>query len=540
MVLLMLLLAGGGRTAGLAVADAALPEAGAAMTTTSTTEKTTAATTTIAEPSAAASTAAATAPDSAAAAAAPDTFPAPEDAKTAEAEAAPEKESEAADASAAAASAVAQQADPSAAAAAASVPPLAAPADAAPVAATATAAAAPTSASAEARASDLLKRANAVLALRRAGLLPGTGALDPAMASKTVEAVNANAPAFEAAGGVSFRPSLTQTVGEGGSAAAPAPAPSKPVSLRAKWAGADAWAAAPASTVIESYASKWRPTVEGAQNSTLAARNRTAGGGLPFNLGSVRVQAAAAGAPSASESVEAEAAAEAAAAPAAAAPAPAQMRVTTLANGTRIMSPTQPGTVAANALIGESREFFVFSFSRKKKKKKKTGGKKLTLFFSSKPNLPPPPNPPGEYGPLREGESIGAVIQVLFGFRIATPFFGTGFNFCVDRYWGSFPKVGIVVPNAASWLLPDLAKLFADNGGIQANLDLPTANGGGLPAGATAEASSDGLVVWLPSVQPLYISNLGFRFGLQIAQLFGIDFGFGLLKIGCRVDFVRV
>ena len=149
-----------------------------------------------------------------------------------------------------------------------------------------------------------------------------------------------------------FRPSLTQTVGEGGkAAAAAAPAPSKSVSLRAKWAGADAWATAPASTVIESYASKWRPTVEGAANSTLAARNRTAGGGLPFNLGSIRVQAAAAGAPSASESVEAEAAA--AAPVAAAAPAPAQMRVTTLANGTRIMSPTQPGQVAANALIGE-------------------------------------------------------------------------------------------------------------------------------------------------------------------------------------------
>lgn len=159
----------------------------------------------------------------------------------------------------------------------------------------------------------------------------------------------------------------------------------------------------------------------------------------------------------------------------------------------------------------------------------------------STPKFPPPPPPLGEYGPLREGESIGAVIQVLFGFRIATPFFGTGFNFCVDRYWGSFPKVGIVIPNAAAWLLPDLAQLFTDNGGITANLELPSIGaGGGLPAGARAEPSSDGFVVWLPSVQPLYISNLGFRFGLQIAQLFGIDFGFGLLKIGCRVDFVRV
>ena len=195
--------------------------------------------------------------------------------------------------------------------------------------------------------------------------------------------------------------------------------------------------------------------------------------------------------------------------------------------------------------------FFCLHFRNKEKEGEKTS----THFFlfssqiqKKKKNPRPPPlphhdhiidTPTGEYGPLREGESIGAVIQFLFGFRIATPFFGTGFNFCVDRYWGSFPKVGIVIPNAAAWLLPDLAKLFADNGGIQANLELPAA-GAGLPAGAQAEQSSDGFVVWLPSVQPLYISNLGFRFGLQIAQLFGIDFGFGLLKIGCRVDFVRV
>lgn len=396
---------------------------------------------------------------------------------------------------------------------AAALPPLVAQAPAPPPNATTAATAASNTtttaqqqSTAESRARDLLARANAVLALRKAGLLPGGaagGGLDPAMASKTVEAVNRDAPLFEAAGGVKFKPSLTQTVGDGsGKTAAPAPGPAaaakKPISLRAKWAGADSWATAPAASVIENYASKWRPTLEGAKNSTLAAKNRTAGGGLPLNLGNIRIQASAAssasaGAPSAAESVDA------AAASAAAAPSPAtEMRVTTLANGTRIISPTAPGQVAANALIGE-------------------------------------------YGPLREGESIGAVIQFLFGFRIATPFFGTGFNFCVDRYWGSFPKVGVVIPNAAAWLLPDLANIFAENGGITANLELPTLGvGGGLPAGARAEPSSDGFVIWLPSVQPLYISNLGFRFGLQIAQLFGIDFGFGILKIGCRVDFVRV
>ena len=313
LVLLVLLLASG-RTGGLAVAEAALPEAGAAgaamTTTTSTTEKTTAAattTTTIAEPSAGAS-AAATAPSSAAAEA-PDALSAPDAAKVEAAEAAPEKDSEAKGNAAAAAPAVMPQPDPSAAAAA-SVPPLAATAAAAtattaPTAAAASAPAAPPAAtSAEARAEDLLARANAVLALRRAGLLRGSGALSPEMASKTVEAVNANAPAFEAAGGVKFRPSLTQTVAEGGAGEHAGAAAKKPVSLRAKWAGADAWATAPASAAIENYASKWRPTLEGAQNSTLAARNRTAGGGLPFNLGNIRVQAAAAGArcPSAARS----------------------------------------------------------------------------------------------------------------------------------------------------------------------------------------------------------------------------------------------
>jgi hypothetical protein len=163
-------------------------------------------------------------------------------------------------------------------------------------------------------------------------------------------------------------------------------------------------------------------------------------------------------------------------------------------NGKRVSSPTTNGSVSSNALIGE-------------------------------------------LGPLRDGESTGSVIQLLFGMRISTPFFGTGFNFCVDRYWGSFPKVGIVVPNAAAWLLPDVASLFGP--GMTAQLELP-APGQGLPKGARAETTSDGFVIWLPSVQPLYISNLGFRYGLQIAQLFGIDFGFGVLKIGCRVDFVRV
>ena len=65
-----------------------------------------------------------------------------------------------------------------------------------------------------------------------------------------------------------------------------------------------------------------------------------------------------------------------------------------------------------------------------------------------------------------------------------------------DRYWGSFPKVGIVVPNAASWLLPDFADLFGPS--LNATLRLP-GPGAGLPAGARAEPDSDGFVIWLPS-----------------------------------------
>ena len=57
---------------------------------------------------------------------------------------------------------------------------------------------------------------------------------------------------------------------------------------------------------------------------------------------------------------------------------------------------------------------------------------------------------------------------------------------------------------------------------------------------AAGDPAPDGFVIWMPTTQPLFISNFGFRYSLQVAQLFGVDFGFGILKIGCRVDFVRV
>jgi len=301
--------------------------------------------------------------------------------------------------------------------------------------ATATAAPSPSPADAEARARELLAKANAVLALRKAGLLPGTGALPAAQLAKTVDAVNAAAPEFDAGGGVLFRPSLTQSLGGGGAAAAAAPARSPapaPPTTEGRWAGADAWERAPVGAMTE------------------YVRNR------PGAVGG-------------------------AGAPLAPATAPRSDVPASFAASNRLTSATANGSVSSNALIGE-------------------------------------------LGPLRDGESTGSIVQLIAGFRLSTPFFGTGFNFCVDRYWGSLPKVGIVVPNAAAWLVPDLQDLFGPE--LNATVALP-APGRGLPAGARAEPTSDGLVVWLPSVQPLYLSNLGFRYGIQIAQLAGIDFGVG-------------
>ena len=42
------------------------------------------------------------------------------------------------------------------------------------------------------------------------------------------------------------------------------------------------------------------------------------------------------------------------------------------------------------------------------------------------------------------------------------------------------------------------------------------------------------------AVQPSQLSNLGIRYGIQIGQVFGYDFGYGIIKDICFVDFVIV
>lgn len=42
------------------------------------------------------------------------------------------------------------------------------------------------------------------------------------------------------------------------------------------------------------------------------------------------------------------------------------------------------------------------------------------------------------------------------------------------------------------------------------------------------------------AVQPSQISDLGIRYGIQIGQAFGFDFGYGIIKDICFVDFVIV
>ena len=93
-----------------------------------------------------------------------------------------------------------------------------------------------------------------------------------------------------------------------------------------------------------------------------------------------------------------------------------------------------------------------------------------------------------------------------------------------------------MIPNPIAWLLPEIIDI---GNGIQATLDLPAA-GVTAPAGARVTSTSDGFVIWLPSIQPTQLGEFGFRYGLQVAQLFGVDFGFGLLKSTCTIDFVRV
>ncbi|CAK0783700.1 hypothetical protein CVIRNUC_006899 [Coccomyxa viridis] len=130
-------------------------------------------------------------------------------------------------------------------------------------------------------------------------------------------------------------------------------------------------------------------------------------------------------------------------------------------------------------------------------------------------------------------EATGDYLSGIVGVRIATPFFGTGFNFCIDRYFGSFPKVGIVIPNAAAWLLPEFQDVAT---ALEQTLDLPSI----LPHGARVDPTTDGFLLWLPSMQPSQLPEFGIRYGIQIGQAFGYDFGIGIVKEICFVTFVIV
>lgn len=61
-----------------------------------------------------------------------------------------------------------------------------------------------------------------------------------------------------------------------------------------------------------------------------------------------------------------------------------------------------------------------------------------------------------------------------------------------DSYFGSFPKVGVVVPSPAAWLLPEFQDLGSQ---LTTTLDLPEVIGGGV----SAEPTGDGFLIWLPS-----------------------------------------
>eukprot|EP00884_Botryococcus_braunii_P013943 jgi/Botrbrau1/2254/Bobra.101_2s0078.1 len=142
-------------------------------------------------------------------------------------------------------------------------------------------------------------------------------------------------------------------------------------------------------------------------------------------------------------------------------------------------------------------------------------------------------------GPVQSNDSLSALgqfMELIVGVRIATPIFGSGFNFCISRYYDSFPKVGIIIPNPVAWLLPEFIQV---GNTISTTLDLPK-SGNGAPFGAKISPTSDGFLIWLPTVPVQTVSNFGFRWGLQVAQLFGVDVGVGWTSIRCGVDFIRV
>jgi hypothetical protein len=70
-----------------------------------------------------------------------------------------------------------------------------------------------------------------------------------------------------------------------------------------------------------------------------------------------------------------------------------------------------------------------------------------------------------------------------------------------DKFVGSFPKVGIVIPNPVAWLIPEVSDL-AHN--LQTTLDVPVP-GDGAPLGSRIAPTSDGFVIWLPSTGKVHM-----------------------------------
>ena len=63
-----------------------------------------------------------------------------------------------------------------------------------------------------------------------------------------------------------------------------------------------------------------------------------------------------------------------------------------------------------------------------------------------------------------------------------------------DRYFSSFPKVGIVIPNPAMWLLPEFQDLAA---GLSTSLSLPD----NLLHGAFVTPTGDGFLINMPTCE---------------------------------------
>ncbi len=61
-----------------------------------------------------------------------------------------------------------------------------------------------------------------------------------------------------------------------------------------------------------------------------------------------------------------------------------------------------------------------------------------------------------------------------------------------DRYFSSFPVIGIVVPNPSVWLLPEFQDLAES---LSTTLSLPAS----LTHGATTAPTSDGFLINLPT-----------------------------------------